>query len=82
MMRNQISSLSDSFQNQLHNLICIFKKLPQAAGSETIGREREYLQREYFRGHNSCLTALRGKKWLGEHMFYFGYFEFEMALSI
>lgn len=23
------------------------------------------MQRGYFRGHNSCLTALRGKKWVG-----------------
>lgn len=29
MMRNQISNLSISFQNQLHNPICNFKKLPQ-----------------------------------------------------
>lgn len=81
-MRNQISNLSDSFQNQLHNLICIFKKLPRQQEVKQL-EESMGLCRESILEVIIVVLQLWGERsGQGEHMFYFGYFEFEIASSI
>lgn len=41
--------------------------MAQAARSGKIGREHQYMLKEYLTGHNSCLAALmrEGERWAG-----------------